>query len=152
MFPWVCLSYKNNYSQIISECYSSATKYMSVQEERSKTMQALKIAIEARLQKISVYSKENNLTNNTVKATNKKKLNPITNRTITNESLDLNSLIDTKKRLMIDTNQTPKMVDVKTSQTTKTGKVKEFFVTQELLNPLGSSFISHKDDERNGAG
>lgn len=117
-------------------------------------IEALKIAIEARLQKISVYSKENNLTNNTntLKAS-KKKLNPITNRTGTNESLDLNSLIDTKKRLQIDTQSPKGNVDIKTSQTTKTGKgVKEFFVTQELLNPLGNSFISHKDEGKNTPG
>lgn len=37
MFPWICLSFKNNYSKIINECFSSATKYMTVEDERKKT-------------------------------------------------------------------------------------------------------------------
>ncbi len=37
MFPWVTLSFKMNYSRIIYECYSSATKYISVPDEREKT-------------------------------------------------------------------------------------------------------------------
>jgi hypothetical protein len=57
MFPWVCLSSSRNYSKIISECYSSATKYMSVTEEKSITMEALKIVIEARLRKLAVFAK-----------------------------------------------------------------------------------------------
>ena len=38
MFPWVCLSYKSNYSRIIFECFSSPTKYISVTDERERTM------------------------------------------------------------------------------------------------------------------
>jgi len=41
MFPWVTLSFKMNYSRIIYECYSSATKYISVPEEREKTKRKL---------------------------------------------------------------------------------------------------------------
>lgn len=69
MFPWVCLSSKHNYSKIISECFSSATKYMSVPEERAKTMrrtqlfdlnsiEALKIAIEAKIKKQAILAKD----------------------------------------------------------------------------------------------
>mmetsp|Transcript_37966 Transcript_37966/g.33998 ORF Transcript_37966/g.33998 Transcript_37966/m.33998 type:complete len:171 (+) Transcript_37966:871-1383(+) len=61
MFPWICLSFKNNYSKIITECFSSATKYMTVEDERKKTKQALKIALEAKLKKQMVYAKDNNL-------------------------------------------------------------------------------------------
>lgn len=35
MFPWVCMSISNelNFSEVISKCYSSATKYMKIEEE-----------------------------------------------------------------------------------------------------------------------
>jgi len=59
MFPWVTLSFKMNYSRIIYECYSSATKYISVPDEREKTKQALKIAIEAKLKKQLILVKKN---------------------------------------------------------------------------------------------
>ena len=70
MFPWVCLSYKSNYSKIIFECFSSPTKYISVADEREKTMrtfpsfplinlliEALRLAIESKIKKELVYAK-----------------------------------------------------------------------------------------------
>ena len=37
MFPWACTTHKANFSQIIFECFSSPTRYMSVSEERKYT-------------------------------------------------------------------------------------------------------------------
>ena len=37
MFPWVCLSTGNFFSERMEDCYSSATKYMSVKDERQFT-------------------------------------------------------------------------------------------------------------------
>lgn len=62
MYPWVCLSSKNNFSKIIYECFSSATEYISVPDEREKTRQALKIAIEAKLKKQAIMAPKNDLT------------------------------------------------------------------------------------------
>lgn len=35
MFPWTCMSIKEelNFSEVIAKCYSSATKYMRIEEE-----------------------------------------------------------------------------------------------------------------------
>jgi len=49
IFPWLCMSIDSNcsFSDVIAKCYSSATKYMSVKEEREFTGAALKIAFSA---------------------------------------------------------------------------------------------------------
>jgi hypothetical protein len=49
IFPWICMSTDPNcsFSEVIAKCYSSATKYMSVKEEREFTTAALKIAFSA---------------------------------------------------------------------------------------------------------
>ena len=49
IFPWICMSTdpKCSFSEVIAKCYSSATKYMSVKEEREFTTAALKIAFSA---------------------------------------------------------------------------------------------------------
>ncbi|CAD8161669.1 unnamed protein product [Paramecium pentaurelia] len=59
-FPWACLSIskKCDYSKTIKHCFSSATDYMSVEEEHAYTNSALKIAIEAKLKKKLMYETE----------------------------------------------------------------------------------------------
>ncbi|CAK69854.1 unnamed protein product (macronuclear) [Paramecium tetraurelia] len=59
-FPWACLSIskKCDYSKTIKHCFSSATDYMSVEEEHAYTNSALKIAIEAKLKKKLMYDTE----------------------------------------------------------------------------------------------
>ena len=51
MFPWICMSTDENlcFSEVIAKCYSSATKYMSVKEEKDYTQAALKIAFSVKL-------------------------------------------------------------------------------------------------------
>jgi hypothetical protein len=56
IFPWACENFKTNYSQIIFECFSSPTRYMSVSEERKYTQDALRIAIEAKIKKKAMYA------------------------------------------------------------------------------------------------
>lgn len=46
-FPWICLS-KENYSEVIQKCFSSATEYMNVEEEREIRRIALRIVISAK--------------------------------------------------------------------------------------------------------
>lgn len=67
MFPWVCMSISNelNFSEVISKCYSSATKYMNIEEEnefyRSRSylsIGALEIAIEYKLRKEAILAKQ----------------------------------------------------------------------------------------------
>lgn len=59
-FPWACTSLACDYSTKMKQCFASATEYMSVQEEKQFTKQALKIAIEAKLKKQMVYQKRGN--------------------------------------------------------------------------------------------
>lgn len=33
-FPWICQSLTNDFSEIIKECYTSPTEYISVADER----------------------------------------------------------------------------------------------------------------------
>ena len=49
-FPWACMSIDKNcdYSTVIKQCFSSATDYMSVEDENAYTESALKIALEAK--------------------------------------------------------------------------------------------------------
>lgn len=76
IFPWACLSekekctyplkininfVKDNYSDQIMSCYSSATKYISVAAEEKYTKKALKIALEAKLKKKMMYAKKEEL-------------------------------------------------------------------------------------------
>ena len=37
-FPWGCGSYKSNYSEFITSKYSSATEYMSIEQEKAFTI------------------------------------------------------------------------------------------------------------------
>jgi hypothetical protein len=46
-FPWGCGSYKSNYSEFITSKYSSATEYMSIEQEKAFTIAALDIIIKA---------------------------------------------------------------------------------------------------------
>lgn len=59
IFPWVSISAdpRHQFSSEMGRCYSSSNKYMSVQEEKIFTKQALEIAIEAKQKKIAIYSK-----------------------------------------------------------------------------------------------
>lgn len=53
-FPWVCMTMKCNYSEKLRKCFTSPTSYMSVSEEREFTLQALKIALEAKKKKQAI--------------------------------------------------------------------------------------------------
>ena len=61
IFPWACLSIKTelNFSEVIARCYSSATKYMRIDEEKEFYKNALQIAIEYRMKKKEIYSSKN---------------------------------------------------------------------------------------------
>jgi len=48
----------------MKKCFSSATEYISVKDEKLLTHQALKIAISARVKKQKVYLKSNEATQN----------------------------------------------------------------------------------------
>jgi len=49
MFPWACLFVQDaSFSSIMSRCFHSATKYMSIKEEQAITAAALEIALEAK--------------------------------------------------------------------------------------------------------
>ncbi|CAD8176209.1 unnamed protein product [Paramecium pentaurelia] len=74
-FPWVCLSVHSDYSAKMKQCFAKATEYMSVQEEKAFTKQALKIAIEAKLKKKMMYQKQEDL--NTTNIFNDKELSVI---------------------------------------------------------------------------
>ena len=56
MFPWVCMSTdeKCSFSDVIAKCYSSATKYMSVKEEKDFTQAALKIAFSVKIKRLKM--------------------------------------------------------------------------------------------------
>lgn len=63
IFPWACMGGNKhcNYSEIILQCYSSATSYISVDTERKFTERALKIALDAKLKKKMMYAKKEEL-------------------------------------------------------------------------------------------
>ncbi|CAD8212015.1 unnamed protein product [Paramecium pentaurelia] len=56
-FPWACMSIDKNcdYSTVIKQCFSSATDYMSVEDENAFTESALKIAFEAKRKRKEMY-------------------------------------------------------------------------------------------------
>lgn len=56
-FPWVCMTMKSDYSDKLRKCFTSPTSYMSVSEEREFTIQALKIALEAKKKKQAILEK-----------------------------------------------------------------------------------------------
>ena len=56
-FPWVCMTMKCDYSDRLRKCFTSPTSYMSVSEEREFTLQALKIALEAKRKKQAILEK-----------------------------------------------------------------------------------------------
>lgn len=56
-FPWVCMTMKCDYSDRLRKCFTSPTSYMSVSEEREFTLQALKIALEAKKKKQAILEK-----------------------------------------------------------------------------------------------
>lgn len=56
-FPWVCMTMKCDYSDKLRKCFTSPTSYMSVAEEREFTIQALKIALEAKKKKQAILEK-----------------------------------------------------------------------------------------------
>ena len=60
IFPWACLSIRPdlNFSDMIARCYSSATKYMRIEEEKQFYRDALQIAIEYKMKKKAIYSKK----------------------------------------------------------------------------------------------
>ncbi|CAD8126406.1 unnamed protein product [Paramecium sonneborni] len=59
-FPWACMSIDKNcdYSTIIKQCFSSATDYMSVEDENAFTESALKIALEAKRKQKEMYEQK----------------------------------------------------------------------------------------------
>ncbi|CAD8174304.1 unnamed protein product [Paramecium pentaurelia] len=59
-FPWACMSVskKCDYSTVIKQCFSSATDYMSVEDENAFTESALKIALEAKRKKKEMYEQK----------------------------------------------------------------------------------------------
>lgn len=56
-FPWVCMTMKCDYSDRLRKCFTSPTSYMSVSEQREFTLQALKIALEAKRKKQAILEK-----------------------------------------------------------------------------------------------
>jgi len=166
MFPWVCLSYKSNYSKIVFECFSSPTKYISVSDEKEKTMQALKLAIESKIKKELVYAKPGdktqfevlkNLKRNipNLLPTGRKMVKPLppidkessdlskTRRTVTQNATSRNSL-----RLGdLSPVQTKDTADKILPQTTKSMKRKgnRLFVTGAYTNEERSSFSRSRD-------
>jgi hypothetical protein len=48
---------KSDYSDKLRKCFTSPTSYMSVSEEREFTIQALKIALEAKKKKQAILEK-----------------------------------------------------------------------------------------------
>ncbi|CAK67173.1 unnamed protein product (macronuclear) [Paramecium tetraurelia] len=59
-FPWACMSIDKNcdYSVVIKQCFSSATDYMSVEDENAFTESALKIALEAKRKRKEMYEQK----------------------------------------------------------------------------------------------
>ncbi|CAK89279.1 unnamed protein product (macronuclear) [Paramecium tetraurelia] len=59
-FPWACTSIDKNcdYSTVIKQCFSSATDYMSVEDENAFTESALKIALEAKRKRKEMYEQK----------------------------------------------------------------------------------------------
>ncbi|CAD8209657.1 unnamed protein product [Paramecium pentaurelia] len=59
-FPWACMSIDKNcdYSTVIKQCFSSATDYMSVEDENAFTESALKIAFEAKRKRKEMYEQK----------------------------------------------------------------------------------------------
>ena len=53
-FPWVCMTMKCDYSDKLRKCFTSPTSYMSDSEEREFTLQALRIALEAKKKKQAI--------------------------------------------------------------------------------------------------
>jgi hypothetical protein len=60
IFPWATMSIKKdlNYSDVIARCYSSATKYMRIDEEKEIYKAALEIVIEYKMKKAAIYAKQ----------------------------------------------------------------------------------------------
>ena len=53
IFPLACISNKSNcnYSQMIMKCYTSPTRYMSVNDEKLNTNKSILLILEAQLRK-----------------------------------------------------------------------------------------------------
>ena len=58
-FPWACESFKNNYSQAIANCYTSATEYMPMTQEWEQTKSTLIGALKSKAKKLSVFNNKN---------------------------------------------------------------------------------------------
>ena len=60
IFPWVCMSVnkKQTFSELISKCYSSNIRYLSVEEEQILTKHAIKIVIESKMKRKMMYAKK----------------------------------------------------------------------------------------------
>jgi len=152
MYPWVCLSSKNNFSKIIYECFSSATEYISVPDEREKTRQALKIAIEAKLKKQAVMAPRNDITglNNTRRRNDsslgksQKTILPPIDKSSARPlpTLEKDTLFDTSNssKMRLDTlspvhlrpNLSKKLLPQTTTNKEKDAK---FFITSDVLTP-----------------
>jgi hypothetical protein len=55
-FPWACESFKNNYSQAIANCYTSATEYMPMTQEWEQTKSTLIGALKSKAKKLSILN------------------------------------------------------------------------------------------------
>ena len=60
IFPWACLSYNKNLSEIIQKFYISATKYVSVHKENKIYKKAIKTALENKINKKMMYAEKGN--------------------------------------------------------------------------------------------
>jgi len=151
MYPWVCLSSKNNFSKIIYECFSSATEYISVPDEREKTRQALKIAIEAKLKKQAIMAPKNDIStfantrrrnDSSLGKSQKTILPPIDKSSRPLPTLEKDTIFDTSnsKSLRLDTlspvhmrpNLSKKLLPKTTTNKEKDAK---FFITSDALTP-----------------
>ena len=87
-FPWVCMTMKCDYSEKLRKCFTSPTSYMSVAEEREFTLQALKIALEAKKKKQAILEKVEDAPTKPKKPKNNNSQSTLRvhDQTVTNES------------------------------------------------------------------
>jgi hypothetical protein len=57
-FPWVCMSLRCDFSERMRRCSTSPTEYMSVSEENTLTLEALKIALYAKVKNQNILNQK----------------------------------------------------------------------------------------------
>jgi hypothetical protein len=119
IFPWACMSInpEKNFSEVIGKCYSSATEYMKIEDEKEFYKDALKIAIEYKRKRKLMYAKTEEIEqyNNMKKErTAKMSKNTSTIKKINESQLSRNP---TQKKLLSSTLALPKLKSASTLST-----------------------------------